>query len=312
MAEKPKNNTAGERADANSKRKTAIWLTVVLLALISIIAGVVAVVFWLLPQWFERNPRMTMRRVELTSRDTMDYNGYWSDHKLELRRRLELKGRPSLWQVDPEALRRKLEDPKRFSSIRSAQVYRVPPDTLRIVLTERSPVAFVGNSGLVTDESCMLIRRRESIVASGKWDGALPVVTGISSFGESGTRDDRLSPAVALIMEARKNASDINLRIIGIELRHPEKMLCRFRYGKSMQEYNAIFPTRHYERKLAIQLQALKAALIRSRAEGYGDVDFNLSFEGQVVIKKRPEQKDNVNKGNVNTNNNRRREKRRR
>ena len=288
MTERTKNNTSsGERKDGNSTRKLVVWLVVVLLALSGMIAAVVAGVLLLVPQWFEKNPRMTMRRIELVSRDAMDYKGYWDGNRYELMRRLELKGATSLWQIEPEALRRKLEDPKRFSSIQSAQVHRVPPDTLRIVLTERSPVAFVGNSGLVTDENCMLIRRRESIVAGSKWDGALPVVSGILSVGRAGVRDDRLAPAVALIMEARKNTPEI--RIIRIELRQRDKMLCRFRFGKSVQEYDAIFPTRHYEKNISIQLLALKASVIKARTEGYGDVDFDLSFDGQVVIKKRPE-----------------------
>ena len=319
MADNSKNNTSADgRKSDNAKRKPVLWLVVALLILAGLIIGAVSVVFLLLPQWFEKNPRMTMRRIELTSRDSMDYKGYWSDHKRELRQRLGLRSSMSLWSVDPGALRGKLEDPKRFSSIQSAQVHRVPPDTLRIELTERSPLAFVGESGLVVDETCMLIRRRESIVAGRQWDGALPRISGISALGMAGVRDDRLAPAVALIMESRKNASDIDLRIIGIELRYPEKMLCRFRYDKSPQEYNATFPVRHYDRKIAIQMQALKAALIKTRAEDLGDRDFDLSFDGQVVLKKRQEPARNDRGGNTNNNtkgnnkSNRRRENRRR
>ena len=285
MADKSKNSVSSDEYRRRSaRRNTAIWLAVVLCTAVALAVGIAIGVLSILPHWFEKNPRMVMRRIELTSKDRMSYNGYWSSRKGVLARRLGLKSMTSLWDIDPGELRRALEDTKLFSSIQSARVYQVPPDTLRIELTERTPVAFVGDSPLVTDDSCMLIRRRESIVAGSKWNGALPKITGVVPK-RAGERDPQLAPAVALIMEARKGASDINLKITEIRLVFPEKMHCRFSFGVPAREYVAVFPVRYYDRKLAVQLQALKAALIKLHQGGEDRRHFDLSFDGQVVIK---------------------------
>ena len=211
--------------------------------------------------------------------------------------RLKLATSSSLWQCDSGELRRRLEDPRLFSSIQRAQVYKELPDTLRIELTERTPLAFVGGTGrgrdeLVVDDSCMLIRRRESMVSGSQWNGALPVISGVPPKDPPGVRDQRLAPAVALITEVQNKAqTDLNLRIIEIELQHPKKMLCRFRCGNAGPEYHAVFPIPHYDKKLATQLLALKATLLKLREEGLDRRDFDLSFDGQVVVKAR--KKDN-------------------
>ena len=297
MADKPKNSVSSDESRRkNARRSTAIWLVSVLVAAVALAVGIAIGVLSILPYWFEKNPRLIMRRIELTSKDRMSYNGYWSSRKGLLKRRLGLKDMVSLWDIDPGELRRALEDTKLFSSIQSARVYQVPPDTLRIELTERTPVAFVDDSPLLTDDSCMLIRRRESIVAGAKF----PKISGVVPK-RAGERDPQLAPAVALIMEARRNVSDIDLEITEIRLVFPEKMYCRFRCGSPAREYVAVFPIRHYERKLPIQLQALKAALIKLRQGGEDRRHFDLSFEGQVVIKD-----DNTAAAKNNNNNNRR------
>ena len=283
MADKPKNPVSSdEYKRRGARRNLTIWLVIIVLAAVALAVGIAIGVLSILPQWFEKNPRMVMRRIELTSKDRMSYNGYWSSHRGVLKRRLGIKDRTSLWEIDPGELRRTLENPQLFSSIQSARVHQVPPDTLRIELTERTPVAFIGDSPLVTDDSCMLIRRRESIVAGSQWDGALPKITGVD-LRRVGERDPRLAPAVALIVEARKGASDIDLKIAEIRLVSPEKMHCRFSCGSPAKEYVAVFPIRHYDRKLAIQLQALKAALVKLRQGGEDRRHFDLSFDGQVV-----------------------------
>lgn len=296
MTDKPKNTgRPGEDDSRNSRRNLILWLIIVASVAAGIAICIALGVLSLMPVWFTENPRMNIRRIEITSKDPMYYQGYWNNNKPELLRRLELATSTSLWQCDSGELRGKLEDPRRFSSIQRARVYKELPDTLRIELTERTPLAFVGGSGrgrneLVVDDSCMLIKRRESMVSGRQWNGALPVITGITQKNPPGVRDQRLAPAVALIMEAQnKTGADLDLKIIEIELQHPKKMICRFRCGNSGPEYNAIFPIPHYDKKLATQLLALKATLLKLREEGLDRRDFDLSFEGQVVVKGRKE-----------------------
>ena len=301
MTDKNKNIDRPDGGDnRNSRRNLIICLVIVLSVAAATAVGVAFGVLALLPVWFTENPRMNIRRIELTSRGQMPNDqGYWNSHREELLRRLDLTTATLLWQCDSGELRRKLEDPRRFSSIHSARVYKEMPDTLRIELTERTPLAFVGGAGrsgyeLVVDDSCMLIKRRESMVSGRQWNGALPVIYGVVRKNPPGVRDQRLAPAVALIKEMRnKTGADLDLRIIAIELQPPRKMICRFRRGNSGPEYNAIFPIPHYEKKLAVQLQALQAALFKLREEGLDRRDFDLSFDGQVVVKGR--KKDTTN-----------------
>lgn len=291
MSDKPKNTDRPDEEAGDSRRSIVLWLVIVLsvaaLAAVCITLGVIS----LMPVWFTENPRMMMRQVELVSSTPMSPQGYWVTNKEELVRRLELDGSTSLWKSDSGELRRKLEDPKRFSSIQRARVHKVLPDTLRIELIERTPIAFVhgtakGKDELVVDESCMLIRRSESMVAGAQWNNALPVISGVVPKDTPGVVDSRLAPAVALITEVQnKNGSGLKLRIRKIELQYPKKMICRFLCGDSADEYCAVFPIDNYEKKLAVQLLALKTTLLRFPEEGAARREFDLTFDGQVVVR---------------------------
>ena len=101
-----------------------------------------------------------------------------------------------------------------------------------------------------------------------------------------GVQDQRLAPAVALIMEVQsKSGVGLRLTIIEIELQYPKKMICRFRCGNSGTVYRAIFPIEHYDKKLSIQLSMLKTTLLKFREEGIDRHEFDLSFDGQVVVR---------------------------
>ena len=293
MSEKPKNTDRQDGEAGGSRRSIVLWLVIVLSiaagAAVCITLGLLA----LMSVWFTENPRMAMRRVELISRTPMASQGYWSTNKEELARRLDLSGSTSLWKNDSGELRRKLEDPGRFSSVLRAHVYKELPDTLRIEIIERTPIAFVGGVAkgrdeLVVDENCMLIKRGESIVSGVQWNGALPVISGITPKDTPGVVDPQLAPAVALIKEVQNNnGAGLKLTIIEVELQYPKKMICRFRCGGFGEEFRAVFPIDNYEKKLPVQLLALKTTLLRFPDEGADRREFDLTFDGQVVVRGR-------------------------
>ena len=148
---------------------------------------------------------------------------------------------------------------------------------------------------MVVDESCMLIAREETMVADKKkWRGEVPDISVIAPKETPGVQDMSLAPAVALIKEVdNKNGADIRIRIIEVSIRQPNRMICRFRCGSSETEYRAVFPIRHYEKKLGIQVLALRTALIKFREEGLDQREFDLSFDGQVVTKGKKADDDN-------------------
>ena len=294
MSDKPKNTARPDEKAGSSRRGIVLWLVIVL----SIAAGTAVCitlgVLALIPVLFTENPRMAMRRVELISRTPMASQGYWSTNKEELARRLELNGSTSLWKNDSGELRRKLEDPRQFSSILRAHVYKEIPDTLRIEIIERTPIAFIGGTAkkgrdeLVVDENCMLIKRRESIVAGVQWNGALPVISGITPQDTPGVVEPQLAPAVALITEVQnKNGVGLKLTIIEVELKYPNKMICRFRCGGFGEEFRAVFPILNHEKQLPVQVLALKTTLLRFPEEGADRREFDLTFDGQVVVRGR-------------------------
>lgn len=283
MADKSKNSHASGDRSRHTGRDTMILLAVALLSAAGIAAGLVFGVSALWNCWFDENPRLTLRQVRLSSKDRMDYRGYWNSHRPELLRRLRLRLPIQMWTLDTEALRLELEDPGKFSSVQSARVYLTLPDTLDIELTERTPVAFVDRAGarFVVDETCMLILRRESMAAQGRW--VLPVIRGGGKRdGRPGERDAALAPAVALIMEAQRNFPRLKISEI-VLLPREEKMLCRFRFGSSGPESEARFPVRHYRQELGSQLKRLEGALIRFRQEGIDRREFDLSFRERLV-----------------------------
>lgn len=323
MADKSKNSISSDDLKRRrSRRNLAIWLAVVLSASAALAVGVAIGVLSILPHLFEENPRLIVRRIELTTPPDKDgnvrsYSGYWSSRKGLLKDKLEaesrekrLSGASSLWRIDPGDLRRELENPRKFSSIQSARVYRIPPDTLRIELVDRTPRAVVRGSGLLVDETGMLFDPRESIFAGSR----LPRIAVNAPGNLPGARDKRLIPAVALIMEVNNTNLSVGGKLDVSEVRlESDGMVCRFMYGDPPIERRAIFPLRDYERNLARQLRALRGALKNLQPGEEGRRDFDLSFSGQVVIKEdKPETLINNNNNIKNNRNNNKREKVRR
>ena len=81
MTDKTKNTDRPDEEDSrNSRRNLILWLIIVL----SIAAGIAVCIGFgvisLMPVWFTENPRMTIRRIELSSRNSMLNQGYWNDN----------------------------------------------------------------------------------------------------------------------------------------------------------------------------------------------------------------------------------------
>ena len=305
MADRPKKtSSSGAAENRKARQELLIWLTVIVLlaaaAALTVILGVSAIY----PHWFEKNPRMILRRIRISSSDQSGIQNYWSTRRgrRKLLKRLELELGVPLAELDTGKVRAELEDPKRFSSVQSARVVRVLPDTLSIELTERIPLAFLDSrdSKVVVDDACMLIKRSESMAAVGKWD-ELPLITGLDRRTDVGERDPRLSPAVALILETQKNRDPRTaIKIIKIEFEsldpagagraEPNNMLCTFRFGRPSAEdehvYRALFPLRDLEKYLDVYLYRLVTSVVKMRQEGRSDWRFfDLTFDDMVVIR---------------------------
>ena len=250
------------------------WRSLLYLLLFLAAAGVlVAVVLLLRQELFTGNPRLVLREVRIRS------TGYWRDRGKQLCGRIDLEPGANLYSLDLKKLRRKLE---RIPSIASATVVRVPPDTVEIRIEERIPRAVLGNprSPFVVDEHCIAIPRLESMAEKLQ----LPVLTGVPFKLQPGTAVPRIRNAVDLIMTTLRGFPDI--RILQISIRRAGSLELRLTYregllGKTL--YRVIMPDR--DTGIAFRLSALQSAIIAARRRGDPRTTFDLSYEGQVVVR---------------------------
>ena len=269
MVEQNKKRTASG-APAHSRRWRLIRL--LLIAPLVVIGGVVWGCYALKRVWFTDNRHLVLRKVNVLS------SGYWSGRDDELAARLHLQPGTAMFRIDPAEVRRALE---KIPCISKARVYRELPDTLRIELTERVPRAIIGkhNSPCVVDENGVLMLRRESM-ASGKLE--LPIITGISLRGHRpGGIVTEAGPALKLIMLAMQEFPVYNIAVVSIISEDSLSCYLYYRGGRSC--YRVIVPAKHPDP--AMLLRALEAAIIEVKRAGDQQRNFNLTYDGQVVVK---------------------------
>jgi len=251
------------------------WRRVLLpLLMLAVAAGLLTAVFLLLRNaLFTGNPRLALREVRVRT------SGYWRNREKALCSRIGLTTGVNLFSVDLRTLRRRLEH---IPCIASAEVRRVPPDTVEIRLEERIPRAVLGNprSPFVVDEYCVIIPRTESM--AGKEKLRLPVIVGIPLRGlKSGTVEPRLQNAVDLIMVILRGFPDI--RVHQIMIGRTGSLELMLNYREKFPTYHVIMPAKNPGN--AFRLSALQSAIIAARNRGDNRTEFDLSYEGQVVVR---------------------------
>ncbi len=262
----PVKNIAGARSDQEK------WLRVfsVLLLLLAFLAVLTALVYGAKRWFFTGNPRFTIRQIELQN------SGFWQDKEQKLSARLGLHRGDNLFAVQPAVLRERL---LRIPSVERCEVIRVLPDTVRLRVIERIPRAVLANprSEWVVDENGIVIPRLESMSVS----LPLPVILGISTAGLTpGMKLEPLREALALIMQTVRNFPDIS--IVAVNLRDPEKLEFVMRY-RGRKVCKVFIPARN--RNLAYLLSVLQTAIIDAERSGEPGSTFDLSFNGNVIVR---------------------------
>ena len=270
MVGKDKNSRAAAVNSGGRGRRwrALLWLAFLLLFVCGTVFGANA----LYEAWFPGNGRLVLRRLQISSR------GYWNGRENELMRRLGLRPGTTLFSLDPRAIRESLE---RIPCVESARVYRVLPDTLHVEIVERIPRASLLKPGspLVVDENAVIMTRSESLAYNGKLE--LPVITGIRSSGMTpGVSYPKLRPALGLIMLTLRRYP--MFRISTVSMVSPDSMVCYFLYRGGRSHYRAVLPVR--SRGMEFLLSALESAIIEVRRSGDGQRNFNLTYDGQVVV----------------------------
>ena len=269
MVEQDKKRTSSG-SPAPARRWRLIFL--LLVAPLLLIGGAALGCHALNSVWFTDNRHLVLRKVHVLS------SGYWSGRDGELASRLDLKPGTGMFRIDPAELRRNLEA---IPCVAKARVYRELPDTLRIELNERVPRAIIGNrnSQVVVDENGVVMPRSESM-ASGKLE--LPVITGVSlKKCRPGGILAAAEPALKLITLAMQNFPVYHIAMVS--MLPDDSMACFLYYRGGRSCYRVIVPVRSAD--LSMLLGALEGAIIEVKRSGDQQRNFNLTYDGQVVVK---------------------------
>ena len=162
-----KKNSKKNRKDANSKEKQKFARIIIVLLIICV--SVVAVGFacrGVSQILFSKNEHFVLRRVKLIGMKSSRCNALIKYLKLNLYS-------DNLFDIDIAEIRKKIE---KISYIKSARIYRVLPDTLKIEITQRVPIAYLFRYGakLVIDEDAVVMNKKNCM----KLKYPLPVIKG--------------------------------------------------------------------------------------------------------------------------------------
>lgn len=263
----PVRNTANVRSDSEKLLRALIVLFVLMGVAAALAFGLVA----LRRVLFTSNPRFQLREIVVQS------EGYWQERSAQLASRLGVHTGDNLFSLDPGALRRQLAA---IPNVQDCEVTRILPDTLKLRVVERIPRAVLTSPGgrWVVDEEGVVIPRAESMLAGRQ----LPVFLGVSDRNlEGGMRAEKLRPALDIIMQVARNFRDFEIRAIHMQGGDKINMIMRFRGQKMCQ---ALIPVGG-NRNIGLLLTALQSAIIHAERRGDKRGIFDLSFDGNVIIR---------------------------
>ena len=165
MAKKPKSKKANKTVNSKEKQKFLRVITVLIIIFLALIAVGFACI-GVSRALFTENERLLLRRIEL--------NGMSHERKKSMLKYLKLTLKEdNLFDIDIAEIRKKIE---KISYIKSASVYRVLPDTIKIDVTQRVPLAYLFKyrSKWVIDEDAVVMNRNYCM----KIKYSLPVIKG--------------------------------------------------------------------------------------------------------------------------------------
>ena len=199
---------AGAR-NATGARSAAGGRVAVALFALAVMAGVVALAWmglnYLGKRLFSANPVYTISRLEIAG--DSDVVSYF------IREKKKIREGTNLFAFDIEALREEFLKLRFAAKYKSMQIARELPGTLKIQVTERTPVARLpGGGGLVADADGF-------VFGLGQGRQALPLLVGIAEPPLPGERlTGNARDAVALLDLCERTGLNRELAITGIDV----------------------------------------------------------------------------------------------
>ncbi|MDD5598204.1 MAG: FtsQ-type POTRA domain-containing protein [Victivallaceae bacterium] len=213
---------------------------------------------------FTKNEHLVLRRIELEGMDPGRTGAMAKYLGLNV-------DTDNLFSINLAGIRRKVE---KISYIKSAGVYRVLPDTVRITVTQRVPIAYLFeyDSKWVMDEDAIVLDRNYCMDLK----YPLPVIRDFPCRTiKAGEKLPEMESAVELVKLARYEFRDF--RISSISLKAPEKIT--FLMIEGNRPYKVLVPPK----KLKDSLQKLTYALRQKQGRRQPTID--LTYENQVIFR---------------------------
>jgi len=257
------------RAACSTEKARRIQFAFVILLFFAAIGGIAFGAFKLYQTLFVTNPRLQLQRVEVCSQT----GGYWQQHQTELIQKIGLQTGMSFHDIHPDEIRQKL---LAIPNISAATVEVLHPDAIRLNITERIPVAQLDTTWVIDSEGYIL-RRSETIA------NQLPLPVIIESQRKAYQEHTQRKELRCAIQLTAAMQNYPNIQMPQLIVRSDSKLVARVNY---MGENCSItFPDGKEEKDYRFLIERFLDALVQSRLKGDMRKNFDMSFEGRVVVK---------------------------
>jgi cell division septal protein FtsQ len=206
------------------KRKERAYRSAVLVLVPVVFCAFGLMIWFALRSLYTENERFIIRDIQIES------VGDGIMTRAKLKEYTEVDVGINLFGFGIGKVRRQILDS--VPNIREFEIERHLPDTLKITVIERQPVARIGDSLTLIDDTGYVFYK-------GRKRTTLPMITGIEGRdpvpGDS--LDGRVMDALRLLDVCAKDMHELgqNLRIESIDIRHPDYLLLRLQHGEPVQ-----------------------------------------------------------------------------
>lgn len=268
VAKKPNSKKAnskktGKAVNSKEKQKFLRVITVLIIICLALIAVGFASI-GVSRALFTKNNRLVLRRIEL--------KGMSPEREKSMIKYLKLNlYEDNLFSIDIADIRKKIE---KISYIKSASVYRVLPDTIKINIVQRVPLAYLFkySSKWVIDEDSIVLKRGYCM----KVKYSLPVIKGFKCQTiKAGQLMPGLAQAIKLIKLTTYEFQ--KFKISSVSLDDPQKIT--FIMIKKRRAYKVLIP----RDKIKDNLQVLRYALKKIKGKYKSTID--LTYHNKVYFR---------------------------
>ena len=263
MAKKPVSKKNKKAVNAKEKQKFMRVITVLLIVCLSIITIGFACI-GVSRALFTKNERLALRRIEL--------NGMAPERTKAMAKYLKLSlNEDNIFNIDIAEIKKKIE---KVSYIKSASVYRILPDTLKLNITQRVPLAYLFKYGSkwVIDEDAVVLNRNSCM----KMKYSLPVIKDFECQTiRAGEKFPKLAQAIKLIKLTRYDFQKFKLSSVSLK----EKRKITFVMIRKRRAYKVLALKENIPKTLKVLHYALK------QKQGRHKSTIDLTYNNQVIFK---------------------------